>query len=82
MSTTAPAPAPSPTDLTDAVFTSLASAPKWDAVVVGSGMGGLAAAGALARAGERVLLLESHAVLGGCTQVFRERGLEFDTGLH
>jgi phytoene dehydrogenase-like protein len=33
-------------------------AEHWDAIVIGSGMGGLGAAAALTRVGRRVLLLE------------------------
>lgn len=54
----------------------------YDAIIIGAGMGGLAAAACLARAGIRVLLLEQHNILGGCTQVFRRRGYEWDVGLH
>ena len=39
----------------------------WDAIVVGSGMGGMAAAAALSRIGRKVLLLEQHETLGGLT---------------
>jgi len=53
-----------------------------DAVVIGSGMGGLACAAYLARAGKRVLVLEQHYITGGCTHAFEEHGVEFDTGLH
>jgi len=55
----------------------------WDTIVIGSGMGGLSAAAALAKGGkERVLILEKHTKLGGTTHVFREKGVDFDTGLH
>ncbi|KAM6238709.1 LOW QUALITY PROTEIN: all-trans-retinol 13,14-reductase-like [Porphyrio hochstetteri] len=53
-----------------------------DAVVIGSGMGGLAAAGTLAKAGKRVLVLEQHDQAGGCCHTFQERGNEFDVGIH
>jgi glycine/D-amino acid oxidase-like deaminating enzyme len=43
----------------------------WDAVVIGSGIGGLACAAALTKAGRQVLVLEQHSVAGGLTQTFR-----------
>jgi len=54
--------------------------PELDAVVIGSGMGGLAAAGTLAKVGKRVLVLEQHDQAGGCCHTFQERGTEFDVG--
>jgi all-trans-retinol 13,14-reductase len=53
-----------------------------DAVVIGSGMGGLAAASILSSAGKRVLVLEQAGKIGGCLHVFKCGGYEFDTGLH
>ena len=58
------------------------AAGKWDAVVIGSGIGGLAAAALLAKAGRRVLVLERHYVAGGFTHVFKRPGFEWDVGLH
>ncbi|CAO2605442.1 All-trans-retinol 13,14-reductase [Lemmus lemmus] len=55
---------------------------KLDAVVIGSGIGGLASAVILAKAGKRVLVLEQHTKAGGCCHTFGKNGLEFDTGIH
>jgi phytoene dehydrogenase-like protein len=46
----------------------------WDAIVIGSGSGGLGAAAALARRARRVLVLEQHTAAGGLTQTFTRRG--------
>jgi phytoene dehydrogenase-like protein len=58
------------------------SAREWDAIVVGSGIGGLACAAALARCGRRVLVLEQHWLAGGLTQSFSREGFTWDVGLH
>ncbi|HSX65913.1 NAD(P)/FAD-dependent oxidoreductase [Nocardioides sp.] len=56
---------------------------RFDAVIIGSGLGGSTAAAYLAAAGQRVLLLERYSVLGGSSHVFRRQGKwEFDCGVH
>ncbi len=56
----------------------------FDAVVIGSGMGGLTAAALLARLhGQRVLVLERHWCAGGFTHTFsRPGGYHWDVGVH
>ncbi|MGO9547049.1 MAG: FAD-dependent oxidoreductase [Rhodomicrobium sp.] len=55
----------------------------WDAIVIGSGIGGLTAANLLARtAGMKVLVLEKHSERGGQTHTFRRDGASWDVGLH
>ena len=54
----------------------------WDTIVLGSGIGGLTAAAALARCGQRVLVLEQHSVAGGLTQTFQRHDWTFATGVH
>jgi all-trans-retinol 13,14-reductase len=54
----------------------------WDAVVIGSGMGGLSCAAALAKTGHRVAVVEQHSVAGGLTQTFRRGGFRWDVGVH
>lgn len=55
---------------------------NWDTVIVGSGVGGLAAAICLARAGQRVLVLEQHYVPGGWSHSFTLNGQRFSPGVH
>jgi len=54
----------------------------WDTVVIGSGPGGLTAAVALARAGQRVLVLEQHYLPGGWSHSFTLEGHRFSPGVH
>ncbi len=54
----------------------------WDAIVIGSGIGGMAAAAVLAKLAKRVLVLERHAIPGGFTQTFKRPGYRWDVGVH
>ena len=55
---------------------------SWDAIIVGSGMGGMTSAAALSKLGHRVLLLEQYKTLGGLTHSFTREGFSWDVGLH
>ena len=56
---------------------------SFDAIVVGSGIGGLATAALLARHAEkRVLVLERHYTAGGFTHTFTRKKYEWDVGVH
>jgi len=56
---------------------------EWDAIVIGSGIGGLASAALLARFGpQRVLVLERHYTPGGFTHSFERPGFDWDVGVH
>lgn len=60
----------------------VATGENFDAIVIGSGVGGLTTAAILSRAGKKVLVLEQHDQCGGCCHSFYEKGFEFDTGIH
>ena len=55
---------------------------RYDAVVVGAGVGGLFCANLLARAGLAVLLVEQHYMVGGLCSTFRRGGFTFDAATH
>lgn len=55
---------------------------KYDAIVIGSGLGGLTTANRLAYCGHKILLLEHHHRLGGLSTWFKRRGHIFDISLH
>jgi all-trans-retinol 13,14-reductase len=55
---------------------------RFDAIVIGSGIGGLACACALTRTGRKVLILERHFSAGGLTQTFSRQGFTWAVGMH
>jgi all-trans-retinol 13,14-reductase len=58
-------------------------AEQWDAIVIGSGIGGLSAAALLSlHAGKKVLVLERHYTAGGYTHGFHRPGYQWDVGVH
>lgn len=56
---------------------------QFDAVIIGSGLGGLSCAAAFANQGFKALVLEQHYIPGGYATTFKRReGFEFDVSLH
>jgi len=55
---------------------------RFDAIVIGAGMSGLAAGIRLAQMGKRTLVLERHYLWGGLNSFFKREGRRLDTGLH
>ncbi len=55
---------------------------KYDSIIIGSGAGGLTTAVCLARANQKVLLLEQHDVPGGWCHSFTLNGQRFSPGVH
>jgi all-trans-retinol 13,14-reductase len=56
--------------------------PDYDAVVIGSGMGGLTCAALLSELGWKVCVLEQHYTAGGYTHSYERNGYEWDVGVH
>jgi phytoene dehydrogenase-like protein len=55
---------------------------RYDALVIGAGMSGLAAGIRLAQAGRRVAILERHEIWGGLNSFYSLGGRRYDVGLH
>jgi all-trans-retinol 13,14-reductase len=55
---------------------------QFDAIVIGSGLGGLTAGALYARAGNRVLVLERNHNFGGAATVYRHGALAIEASLH
>jgi phytoene dehydrogenase-like protein len=55
---------------------------KYDTVIIGAGMSGLAAGIRLAYYEKQVCILERHTTIGGLNSFYRLRGRNYDVGLH
>ncbi len=54
----------------------------YDSIIIGAGLGGLTAGAKLAKAGQKVLVLEQHDVPGGCATTFQRKKFTMEVGLH
>jgi len=54
----------------------------YDAIVIGSGIGGMTTAALMSKAGKKVLVLEQHYTAGGYTHSYSRNGYEWDVGVH
>ncbi|WP_444936991.1 phytoene desaturase family protein [Microbulbifer sp. JMSA004] len=55
---------------------------NYDAIIIGSGIGGLTCAAMLSAMGKKVLVLEQHYTAGGYTHAYDRNGYEWDVGVH
>ncbi len=53
---------------------------NYDAIIIGSGMGGMSTAALLAKDGYKVLVLEASSALGGCSSSYYRKGFVFESG--
>ena len=53
---------------------------NFDAIIIGSGIGGLVTASQLAAKGARILVLEKYIIPGGSGGSFKRKGYTFDVG--
>ncbi len=54
---------------------------NYDAIVIGSGLGGLTSGALYAKEGRRVLVLERHDKFGGAATIFERKKMEIEVGL-
>ncbi len=55
---------------------------KYDCIIIGAGLSGLAAGIRLAHFGKSVCIVESHSRVGGLNSYYRRKGMRIDSGLH
>ncbi|HRX12968.1 MAG TPA: NAD(P)-binding protein, partial [Draconibacterium sp.] len=55
---------------------------KFDAIIIGSGLGGLVSGNILSKEGLKVCVLEKNGRIGGTLQSFAKEGTIFNTGLN
>lgn len=55
---------------------------NYDIIIIGAGLGGLAAGAKLAKEGKKVLLIEQHDRPGGCATTFKRKDFTMEVGLH
>ena len=58
----------------------LPAIPEYDAIIIGSGIGGLVTATQLVVKGAKVIVLESYIIPGGSSGYFEREGYTFDVG--
>ncbi len=56
--------------------------PKYDIVIIGSGLGGLLCGNILSKEGYNVCIIEKNRQIGGCLQTFKRDNVIFNTGLN
>ncbi|HVM88377.1 MAG TPA: FAD-dependent oxidoreductase [Puia sp.] len=55
---------------------------QFDAIIIGSGIGGLVCGNILSKEGMKVCILEKNKQIGGCLQTFSRDKVIFDSGVH
>jgi phytoene dehydrogenase-like protein len=55
---------------------------RYDAIILGAGIGGLVCGAFLAKSGKKVLIIEQHNIPGGYCTSFKRKGYIFDAAVH